>query len=29
MLTLWKNDEYFIKKYLTEFPGYYATGDCG
>lgn len=29
MLTLWKNDEYFIQKYLTEFPGYYSTGDCG
>jgi propionyl-CoA synthetase len=29
MLTLWKNDQYFIEKYLTEFPGYYSTGDCG
>ena len=29
MLTLWKNDDFFIKKYLTEYPGYYSTGDCG
>jgi len=29
MLTLWKNDDFFIKKYLTEYPGFYSTGDCG
>lgn len=29
MLTLWKNDEFFIKKYLTDTPGYYTTGDAG
>ena len=27
--TLWNNDEGFIEKYLTEFPGYYSTGDAG
>ena len=29
MLTLWGNDEAFIKKYLSESPGYYTTGDAG
>ena len=29
MLTLWNNDEFFIKKYLTDTPGYYTTGDAG
>lgn len=29
MLTLWKNDEFFIQKYLTESPGYYHSGDAG
>ena len=29
MLTLWGNDEAFIKKYLSETPGYYTTGDAG
>ena len=29
MLTLWGNDEAFIKKYLAESPGYYTTGDAG
>lgn len=29
MLTLWGNDEAFIKRYLTEVPGYYLAGDCG
>jgi len=29
MLTLWGNDEAFIKKYLTDTPGYYTTGDAG
>ena len=23
MLSIWNNDDSFIKKYLTEFPGYY------
>ncbi|RMF09292.1 MAG: propionyl-CoA synthetase [Alphaproteobacteria bacterium] len=27
--TLWGNDQAFIKKYLTDFPGYYKTGDAG
>lgn len=26
MLTLYDNDEAFIKKYLTETPGYYTAG---
>lgn len=29
MLSLWGNDEAFIKKYLAETPGYYTTGDAG
>lgn len=29
MLTLWKNDEAFIHKYLSDTPGYYTTGDAG
>ena len=29
MLTLWGNDEAFIKKYLTDNPGFYTTGDAG
>ncbi|MEM8496691.1 MAG: AMP-binding protein [Pseudomonadota bacterium] len=29
LTTLWNNDEGFIEKYLTEFPGYYSTGDAG
>lgn len=29
MLTLWGNDEAFIKKYLADAPGYYTTGDAG
>jgi propionyl-CoA synthetase len=29
MLTLWENDEAFIKKYLSDTPGYYTTGDAG
>jgi propionyl-CoA synthetase len=29
MLTLWGNDEAFIKKYLLDTPGYYTTGDAG
>jgi len=27
--TLWQNDQGFEDAYLTEFPGYYATGDAG
>jgi propionyl-CoA synthetase len=27
--TLWNNDAGFIQKYMTEFPGYYSTGDAG
>jgi propionyl-CoA synthetase len=27
--TLWNNDQGFIDKYFTEFPGYYNTGDAG
>lgn len=29
MLTLWNNDDAFVKKYLSEVPGYYVTGDAG
>jgi propionyl-CoA synthetase len=29
MLTLYGNDEAFIKKYLSDTPGYYTTGDAG
>ncbi len=27
--TLWGNDDAFIEKYFSEFPGYYKTGDAG
>jgi propionyl-CoA synthetase len=27
--TLWNNDEGFIKSYLSQYPGYYLTGDAG
>ncbi len=27
--TLWGNDDAYVEKYLTEFPGYYQTGDAG
>jgi propionyl-CoA synthetase len=27
--TLWNNDQAFVDKYLTEFPGYYKTADAG
>jgi propionyl-CoA synthetase len=27
--TLWNNDERYVKSYLSEFPGYYATADAG
>jgi len=29
LITLWKNDDRFIKSYLTDFPGYYMTADAG
>ncbi len=29
LTTLWKNDQRFIESYLSEFPGFYATGDAG
>lgn len=29
MLTLFNNDEIFMKKYLGDSPGYYTTGDAG
>ena len=27
--TLWLNDDGYVKSYLTDFPGYYKTGDAG
>ena len=27
--TLWNRDDLFKEKYMTEFPGYYATADAG
>jgi len=27
--TLWQNDQGFVQKYLSEFPGYYTTADAG
>eukprot|EP00927_Polykrikos_kofoidii_P028505 TRINITY_DN24878_c0_g1_i1.p1 TRINITY_DN24878_c0_g1~~TRINITY_DN24878_c0_g1_i1.p1 ORF type:complete len:681 (+),score=92.01 TRINITY_DN24878_c0_g1_i1:116-2158(+) len=27
--TLWRGDENYVKTYMTQFPGYYATGDAG
>ncbi|AKH68081.1 propionyl-CoA synthetase [Spongiibacter sp. IMCC21906] len=27
--SLWKNDQGFIDKYLSEYPGYYSAGDAG
>ncbi|MCU0839845.1 MAG: propionyl-CoA synthetase [Rhodospirillales bacterium] len=27
--TLWNNDARYVKSYLTEFPGHYATADAG
>lgn len=29
LTTLWKNEERFIKSYMTKFPGYYETSDGG
>jgi propionyl-CoA synthetase len=27
--TLWNNDDGFLKSYLSQYPGYYLTGDAG
>ncbi len=27
--TLWKADERYVQSYLTDYPGYYQTGDAG
>jgi propionyl-CoA synthetase len=27
--TLWQNDQRFLDSYMSEFPGYYKTGDAG
>ncbi len=29
LVTLWRNDERFVKSYMTRFPGYYETSDGG
>ena len=29
LMTLWHNDQGFIDSYLTEYPGYYQSGDAG
>jgi propionyl-CoA synthetase len=29
MFSLWNNDEFFLKKYMEDFPGFYYTGDAG
>jgi propionyl-CoA synthetase len=29
LLTLWNADERFVKSYMTDYPGYYQTGDAG
>ena len=29
LTTLWQNDHDFITTYLSEYPGYYVTGDAG
>jgi propionyl-CoA synthetase len=29
LMTLWKNDRDYIRTYLSEYPGYYLTGDAG
>jgi propionyl-CoA synthetase len=29
LTTLWRNDERFLKSYMTTFPGYYETSDGG
>ncbi len=27
--TLWNNDDRFVQSYMTDYPGYYQTGDAG
>ena len=27
--TLWNNDDRFVESYMSEYPGYYKTGDAG
>ena len=29
MLTLWRNQQAYVDKYLSEAPGYFTTGDAG
>ena len=29
LTTLWRNDERYLKSYMTKFPGYYETSDGG
>jgi len=29
LATLWRNDDRFVKSYMTKFPGYYETSDGG
>jgi propionyl-CoA synthetase len=29
LTTLWNNDQDYIRTYLSEYPGYYLTGDAG
>ena len=29
LLSLWEDDEAFLKSYFEEYPGYYKTGDAG
>jgi propionyl-CoA synthetase len=29
LATLWNNDARFVDSYMTEYPGYYQTGDAG
>jgi len=29
LVTLWRNDERFVKSYMTKFPGFYETSDGG
>jgi propionyl-CoA synthetase len=29
LTTLWRNDERYVKSYMTKFPGYYETSDGG
>jgi acetyl-CoA synthetase len=29
LMTLWQNDQWYIDSYLSQYPGYYLTGDGG